>query len=279
MLLMEKEKGKWKEGRRNLGKDWQAELSHHLCFDRTTDYHCQPTLKTLCPQMLFVFSFPQVLLKMNTQRRDRSLSHTTGWEAPLKQNVCVLLHPPKIHPGNAWTRCKNKWILKYRSYIQIITAWFHSPHNCCIIWKQAIWGHDKCKMSNSDCTDIHCSVAINTPYLCQWKLCACINITWTKQLRGLLLARDLLPSPSRTSGKEVLPELSFRCVWRKRSSNCEAIWGRESAWKHELSQDPTTLLWAFFSLWGRIGEDEESQWSSLQAHGNKGSHCPALLLL
>lgn len=42
-----KEEGQVEE-RRNLGRDWQAELSHHLCFDRTTDYHCQPTLKTLC---------------------------------------------------------------------------------------------------------------------------------------------------------------------------------------------------------------------------------------
>lgn len=199
----------------------------------------------------FVFSFPSFTEnEMNTWRKDRSLSHTTGWEASLKQDVSVLFHPPNIHPNSVWTRCKNKWVLKYHSYIQIITAQFHSPHNCCIIWKQAIWGHDKCKTSNSDCTDIHCSVAINTPYLCQWKLCACINNTWTRQLWGLLLARHLLPSPSETSGKDMLPEVSFRCVWwRRRSSNCEAIWGRESTWKHELSQYPTTLLWVFFSLW------------------------------
>lgn len=60
-LIEKKGKGKWKEG-----EDWrerQAELSHHLCFVRKTDYHSQPTLKTLYPQILgcvrFVFSSQQ----------------------------------------------------------------------------------------------------------------------------------------------------------------------------------------------------------------------------
>lgn len=159
------------EGRRNLRKDWQAEQSHHLCFDRTTDYHYQPTLKTLCPQMLccvwFVLSFPSLTENEYPERQIPQPHCRIRRDVSLKQNVCMLLHPPNIHPGRVWTRCKNKWVLKYCSYIQIITAQFHSPHNCSIIWKQAIWWHDKHKTSNSDCTDIHCSVAINTPNLRQ----------------------------------------------------------------------------------------------------------------
>lgn len=149
-----------------------------------------------------------------------------GREASLKQNVRKLLHSSNIHPCSIWMRC-NDWTLKYCSYIQIITAWFHSPHNLNTIWKQALWWHDKYKMSDSGCTDIHSSVAINTPNLCQWKWCPCINNTWTRQLRGLLLARHPLPPPPETAcspGKEMVPEMSFKCAWR--SSDCGVIWGR-----------------------------------------------------
>ena len=147
-----------------------------------------------------------------------------GREASLKQKACMLFHPPNIHPGSIWTRC-GEWTLRYHSYIQIITAEFHSPHKCFIMWKQAIRWYDKYKMSAPSCTDIHCSVSINTPNLCQGKWCTCINNTWTRQLWGLPLARHLLRTPTKTSaGKEVLPEMSFKCA--RRSSNCCTIWGK-----------------------------------------------------
>lgn len=197
----------------------------------------------------FVLSLPSLTENEYPERQIPQPHCRIRRDASLKQNVCMLFHPPNIHPGSVWTRCKNKWVLKYRSYIQIITAQFHSPHNCSIIWKQAIWWHDKYKTSNSDCTDIHCSVAINTPNLHQRKLCACINNTWTRQLWGLLLAKHLLPSSSETSGKDMLPQLSFRCVWRRRNSNCNcgAIWGREclETWTIPVSNH-ITLGFLFF---------------------------------
>lgn len=100
MMLMEKEKGKWKEGEIWAKTDRQ---SRHIIFvlteqQTTTTSQLWKHYVLRCCDVFGLSSPFQALLKMNTQR-DRSLSHTAGLEEmPLwnRMYVCFSIHPTSI---------------------------------------------------------------------------------------------------------------------------------------------------------------------------------------